>query len=136
MQSWRDLADRDCRQLLTYRCSITDGQRTAYANPARRVHLTRATTVGWRAARRLQADDARRGWFSPASPKIWLACARLYRDGQSRPLSTKISTMRRPSPGVSVDLHSYAGAIHAFNAIPDAVLSQRFNGGLLAAAAR
>src|SRR3546814_10776042 len=37
--------------------------------------------------------------------------------------------------GVPVDLHSYAGAIHAFNAIPGAALSQRFNGGLLAAAA-
>src|SRR3546814_17227972 len=42
---------------------------------------------------------------------------------------------RLVAAGVSVDLHSYAGAIHAFNAIPDAALSQRFNAGLLAAAA-
>ena len=42
---------------------------------------------------------------------------------------------RLTAAGVPVELHSYAGAIHAFNAIPDAPLSQRFTAGLLAAAA-
>ena len=42
---------------------------------------------------------------------------------------------RLAAAGVPVDLHSYAGAIHAFNAIPTAAISQRFTAGLLAAAA-
>ena len=41
---------------------------------------------------------------------------------------------RLAAAGVPVDLHSYAGAIHAFNAIPTAAISQRFTAGLLAAA--
>ncbi len=65
-----------------------------------------------RCAARLVLAEPCRGSVEPA--------ARLYRNRQPRPLLRRKSRLCAPARrgGVPVDLHSYAGAIHAFNAIP------------------
>src|SRR3546814_11857545 len=75
-------------------------------------------------------DDARRGWFSPslAGDLAGLPPAYIATGSLDLFFDENLDYARRlVAAGVSVDLHSYAGAIHAFNAIPDAALSQRFN---------
>lgn len=130
-------------QLLTYpMLDYRTGSETCpYANPATGEFIwTRASNrFGWRALQGdYKADDARRGWFSPSLAEDLAGLPPAYIATGSLDLffDENLDYARRlVAAGVSVDLHSYAGAIHAFNAIPDAVLSQRFNGGLLAAAA-
>lgn len=130
-------------QLLTYPMldHRTGSDACPYDNPATGEFIwTRASNrFGWRALRGdYKADDARRGWFSPSLaddlsnlPPAYIATGSL-----DLFFDENLDYARRlVAAGVPVDLHSYAGAIHAFNAIPDAALSQRFNGGLLAAAA-
>ena len=130
-------------QLLTYPMldHRTGGDACPYRNPVTGEFIwTRASNqFGWRALQGDYAiDDARRGWFSPSLaedlsdlPPVYIATGSL-----DLFFDENLDYARRlVSAGVPVDLHSYAGAIHAFNAIPDAALSQRFNGGLLAAAA-
>ena len=130
-------------QLLTYPMldHRTGSEACPYNNPTTGEFIwTRASNrFGWAA---LQGDykaaDARRGWFSPSLagdlsnlPPAYIATGSL-----DLFFDENLDYARRlVAAGVPVDLHSYAGAIHAFNAIPDAALSQRFNGGLLAAAA-
>lgn len=130
-------------QLLTYPMldHRTGSDACPYDNPTTGEFIwTRASNrFGWRALRGdYKADDDRRGWFSPSLaddlsnlPPAYIATGSL-----DLFFDENLDYARRlVAAGVPVDLHSYAGAIHAFNAIPDAALSQRFNGGLLAAAA-
>jgi len=130
-------------QLLTYPMldHRTGGDACPYRNPATGEFIwTRASNrFGWRALQGDYAiDDARRGWFSPSLAEDLSNLPPAYIATGSLDLffDENLDYARRlVAAGVPVDLHSYAGAIHAFNAIPDAALSQRFNGGLLAAAA-
>ena len=130
-------------QLLTYPMldHRTGSEACPYNNPTTGEFIwTRASNrFGWAA---LQGDykaaDARRGWFSPSLAEDLSNLPPAYIATGSLDLffDENLDYARRlVAAGVPVDLHSYAGAIHAFNAIPDAALSQRFNGGLLAAAA-
>ena len=130
-------------QLLTYPMldHRTGGDACPYNNPTTGEFIwTRASNrFGWRALQGdYQANDERRGWFSPSLAEDLSNLPPAYIATGSLDLffDENLDYARRlVSAGVPVDLHSYAGAIHAFNAIPDAALSQRFNGGLLAAAA-
>lgn len=130
-------------QLLTYPMldHRTGGDACPYDNPATGEFIwTRASNrFGWRALQGdYKADDARRGWFSPslADDLTGLPPAYIATGSLDLFFDENLDYARRlVAAGVPVDLHSYAGAIHAFNAIPDAALSQRFNGALLAAAA-
>lgn len=130
-------------QLLTYPMldHRTGSDACPYDNPATGEFIwTRASNrFGWRALRGdYKADDARRGWFSPSLAEDLSNLPPAYIATGSLDLffDENLDYARRlVAAGVPVDLHSYAGAIHAFNAIPDAALSQRFNGGILAAAA-
>ncbi len=130
-------------QLLTYPMldHRTGGDACPYNNPSTGEFIwTRASNrFGWRALQGdYKIDDARRGWFSPSLAEDLSNLPPAYIATGSLDLffDENLDYARRlVAAGVPVDLHSYAGAIHAFNAIPGAALSQRFNGGLLAAAA-
>ena len=130
-------------QLLTYPMldHRTGSDACPYANPTTGDFIwTRPSNrFGWRALQgSYTIDDARRGWFSPSLAEDLSNLPPAYIATGSLDLffDENLDYARRlVAAGVPVDLHSYAGAIHAFNAIPDAALSQRFNGGLLAAAA-
>ena len=130
-------------QLLTYPMldHRTGGDACPYRNPMTGEFIwTRASNrFGWRALQGdYRADDERCGWFSPslAGDLTGLPPAYIATGSLDLFFDENLDYARRlVAAGVPVDLHSYAGAIHAFNAIPDAALSQRFNGGLLAAAA-
>lgn len=130
-------------QLLTYPMldHRTGSETCPYNNPTTGEFIwTRASNqFGWAALQGdYKADDARRGWFSPSLAEDLSSLPPAYIATGSLDLffDENLDYARRlVAAGVPVDLHSYAGAIHAFNAIPDAALSQRFNGGLLAAAA-
>ncbi|WP_338425890.1 alpha/beta hydrolase [Sphingopyxis kveilinensis] len=130
-------------QLLTYPMldHRTGGDNCPYANPVTGEFIwTRAANrFGWAA---LQGDygldDERRGWFSPSRADDLSCLPPAYIATGSLDLffDENLDYARRlVAAGVPVDLHSYAGAIHAFNAIVDAPLSQRFSSGLLTAAA-
>lgn len=130
-------------QLLTYPMldHRTGGDACPYNNPSTGEFIwTRASNrFGWRALQGdYKIDDARCGWFSPSLAEDLSNLPPAYIATGSLDLffDENLDYARRlVAAGVPVDLHSYAGAIHAFNAIPGAALSQRFNGGLLAAAA-
>ncbi|KQZ73993.1 arylesterase [Sphingopyxis sp. Root214] len=130
-------------QLLTYPMldHRTGSDACPYKNPTTGEFIwTRASNrFGWAALQGdYTADDARRGWFSPSLAEDLSGLPPVYIATGSLDLffDENLDYARRlVAAGVPVDLHSYAGAIHAFNAIPDAALSQRFNSGLLAAAA-
>ncbi|AJA11078.1 lipase 2 [Sphingopyxis fribergensis] len=130
-------------QVLTYPMldHRTGGGDCPYQNPTTGEFIwTRASNrFGWRALQGdYQIDDDRCGWFSPSLAKDLSKLPPAYIATGSLDLffDENLDYARRlVAAGVPVDLHSYAGAIHAFNAIPDAALSQRFNGGVLAAAA-
>lgn len=129
-------------QLLTYPMldHRTGSDDCPYRNPTTGEFIwTRASNrFGWRSLRGdYSADDARRGWFSPSLAEDLSGLPPAYIATGSLDLffDENLDYARRlVAAGVAVDLHSYAGAIHAFNAIPDAALSQRFNAALLAAA--
>ena len=130
-------------QLLTYPMldHRTGSDACPYENPTTGEFIwTRPSNrFGWGALQGdYQADDARRGWFSPSLAEDLSNLPPAYIATGSLDLffDENLDYARRlVAAGVPVDLHSYAGAIHAFNAIPDAAISQRFNGGVLAAAA-
>jgi triacylglycerol lipase len=130
-------------QLLTYPMldHRTGGDACPYRNPTTGEFIwTRASNrFGWRSLQGdYRADDARRGWFSPSLAEDLAGLPPAYIATGSLDLffDENLDYARRlVAAGVRVDLHSYAGAIHAFNAVPGAALSQRFNAGLLAAAA-
>lgn len=99
-----------------------------------------ANQVGWSALRGdYQPDDHRKGWFSPALadtleglPKTWLGTGSL-----DLFLDENLDFARRLiAAGVPVELHSYPGAIHAFNAVPGAALTKAYARDLLGAIAR
>ena len=130
-------------QLLTYPMldHRTGGDDCPYNNPMTGEFIWTRTSnrFGWRALQGdYKADDDRRGWFSPSLAEDLSNLPPAYIATGSLDLffDENLDYARRlVAAGVPVDLHSYAGAIHAFNAVPDAALSQRFNGGVLAAAA-
>jgi acetyl esterase len=130
-------------QLLTYPMldHRTGGDACPYANPTTGEFIwTRASNrFGWRALKGdYAADDARKGWFSPSLtddlsnlPPAYIATGSL-----DLFFDENLDYARRlTAAGVPVELHSYAGAIHAFNAVPDAGIAKRCNDGLMAAAA-
>lgn len=85
------------------------------------------------------ADDDRKGWFSPALaddlaglPPTWIGTGSL-----DLFLDEDLDyALRLVKAGVPVELHSYPGAIHAFNAIGEATTAKAFTRDLLGAIAR
>ncbi|WP_077145731.1 alpha/beta hydrolase [Sphingopyxis sp. KK2] len=130
-------------QLLTYPMldHRTGGDACPYANPNTGEFIwTRASNrFGWGALQGdYAADDDRKGWFSPSLaddlsnlPPAYIATGSL-----DLFFDENLDYARRlTAAGVPVELHSYAGAIHAFNAVPGAAIADRCNAGLMAAAA-
>jgi triacylglycerol lipase len=85
------------------------------------------------------ADDAHKGWFSPSLaedlsglPPTWIGTGSLdlFLDEDLE------YAVRLVKAGVPVELHSYPGAIHAFNAITEATTAKAFTRDLLGAIAR
>lgn len=113
-----------------------------YANPATGefVWTRESNRFGWAALRGDYAvADDRKGWFSPALaddlsglPQTWLGTGSL-----DLFLDENLDYARRLiAARVPVELHSYPGAIHAFQAIAGSHLAQAFSRDLLAAMAR
>jgi triacylglycerol lipase len=130
-------------QLLTYPMldHRTGSDACPYANPTTGEFIwTRASNrFGWTALQGdYAADDDRKGWFSPSLagdlsnlPPAYIATGSL-----DLFFDENLDYARRlTAAGVPVELHSYAGAIHAFNAVPGAAIADRCNAGLMAAAA-
>ena len=102
---------------------------------------TRASNhFGWECLRGdYAADDARKGWFSPSLaddlaglPPSWIGTGSL-----DLFFDEDLDYARRlVDAGVAVELHSYPGAIHAFNIMVDAHIAQNFNRDLMSAIAR
>lgn len=95
---------------------------------------------GWTALRGdYAADDERKGWFSPALaedlsrlPPTWLGTGSL-----DLFFDEDLDYARRlVAGGVPVELHSYPGAIHAFNIVAEAAISQAFNRDMMSAVVR
>lgn len=113
-----------------------------YANPATGefVWTRESNRFGWAALRgNYAADDHRKGWFSPSLaddlsglPQTWIGTGSL-----DLFLDENLDYARRLiAAKVPVELHSYPGAIHAFQAIADSHLAQAFSRDLLGAMAR
>ncbi len=113
-----------------------------YGNPATGEFVwTRAhNRFGWEALRGdYAAEDAHKGWFSPALaedlsglPPTWIGTGSL-----DLFLDEDLDyALRLVKAGVPVELHSYPGAIHAFNAIAEATTAKAFTRDLLGAMAR
>ena len=113
-----------------------------YGNPATGEFVwTRAhNRFGWEALRGDYAPaDAHKGWFSPALaedlsglPPTWIGTGSL-----DLFLDEDLDyALRLVKAGVPVELHSYPGAIHAFNAIAEAATAKAFTRDLLGAMAR
>ena len=130
-------------QLLTYPMldHRTGSDACPYANPTTGEFIwTRASNrFGWSALQGdYAADDDRKGWFSPSLaddlsnlPPAYIATGSL-----DLFFDENLDYARRlTAVGVPIELHSYAGAIHAFNAVPGAAIADRCNAGLMAAAA-
>jgi triacylglycerol lipase len=130
-------------QLLTYPMldHRTGSDACPYANPNTGEFIwTRASNrFGWKALQGdYAADDARKGWFSPSLAEDLSGLPPAYIATGSIDLffDENLDYARRlTAAGVPVELHSYAGAIHAFNAVPDAAVAQRCNAGVMAAIA-
>ncbi|WP_422061557.1 alpha/beta hydrolase [Sphingopyxis sp.] len=130
-------------QLLTYPMldHRTGSDGCPYGNPTTGEFIwTRASNrFGWKALRgNYAADDARKAWFSPslADDLANLPPAYIATGSLDLFFDENLDYVRRlTAVGVTVELHSYAGAIHAFNAVPGAAISERCNAGLMAAAA-
>lgn len=99
-----------------------------------------ANRFGWDALRGdYRADDARKGWFSPALaddlaslPPTWIGTGSL-----DLFMDENLDYARRLiAAGVPVDLSCHAGAIHAFNAVTESRLARDLRRDLLAAVAR
>ncbi len=131
-------------QFLTYPMldHRTGGPDCAWNNPATGEFIWTRTSnrFGWAA---LQGDyamqDARKGWFSPALaeglndlPPCWIGTGSL-----DLFLDENLDYARRlAAAGVPVELHVYPGAIHAFNAVQQATLTQSYLRDLLSAIGR
>ena len=120
----------------------TGSEECPYANPVTGefVWTRESNRFGWSALRGdYAANDHRKGWFSPSLaddlsglPPTWIGTGSL-----DLFLDENLDYSRRLiGAGVPVELHSYPGAIHAFQAIADSHLAQSFNRDLLSAVAR
>lgn len=95
---------------------------------------------GWEALRGdYAANDEHKGWFSPSLaddlaglPPTWIGTGSL-----DLFLDEDLDyALRLVKAGVPVELHSYPGAIHAFNAMAEAPTAKAFTRDLLGAIAR
>ena len=99
-----------------------------------------ANRFGWEALRGdYTPDDARKGWFSPAlaDDLSGLPPTLLLTGSLDLFFDEDLDYARRlVDAGVPVELHSYAGAIHGFNVVQEAAISQAFTRDLLGGIAR
>jgi triacylglycerol lipase len=99
-----------------------------------------ANRFGWEALRGdYTPDDARKGWFSPAlaDDLSGLPPTLLLTGSLDLFFDEDLDYARRlVDAGVPVELHSYAGAIHGFNVVQEAAVSQAFTRDLLGGIAR
>ena len=99
-----------------------------------------ANRFGWEALRGdYAAEDARKGWFSPALAEDLSALppTLLLTGSLDLFFDEDLDYARRlVDAGVPVELHSYPGAIHAFNMMAEAGISQAFNRDLAGGVAR
>jgi acetyl esterase/lipase len=120
----------------------TGSEDCPYGNPTTGefVWTRESNRFGWSALRgSYGADDERKGWFSPSLagnlaglPQTWIGTGSL-----DLFLDENLDYARRLiAAGVPVELHSYPGAIHAFQVIAEGHLAQSFNRDLLGAIAR
>lgn len=120
----------------------TGGPDCPYANPTTGefVWTRESNRFGWGALRgAYQADDHRKGWFSPSLaenlaglPPTWIGTGSL-----DLFLDENLDYARRlVSAGVPVELHSYAGAPHAFQLVATATVAKAFYRDLYGAIAR
>lgn len=125
--------------MLDHRTGSDDCQ---YHNPATGEFIwTRdANQIGWEALRgNYTPDDNRKGWFSPALagdlsslPPTWIGTGSL-----DLFFDEDLAFARRlVASGVPVELHSYPGAVHAFNAVTAAGIARAFTRDLLSAITR
>ena len=95
---------------------------------------------GWEALRGdYPAEDARKGWFSPAlaDDLSGLPPTLLLTGSLDLFFDEDLDYARRlVDAGVPVELHSYPGAIHAFNMVAEAAISQAFNRDLMGGVGR
>ena len=131
-------------QFLTYPMldHRTGSNACRYSNPVTGefVWTRQANQIGWEALRGdYQPSDHRKGWFSPTLaddlaglPPTWIGTGSL-----DLFLDENLDYARRLiAAGVPVELHSYPGAIHAFNAVASSAISQAFSRDLVSAIAR
>ena len=89
-----------------------------------------ANRFGWECLRGdYVPDDARKGWFSPALAEdlSGLPPTLLLTGSLDLFFDEDLEYARRlVDAGVPVELHSYPGAIHAFNIVQEAAVSQAF----------
>ena len=99
-----------------------------------------ANQFGWNALRGdYPAEDARKGWFSPAlaDDLSGLPPTLLLTGSLDLFFDEDLDYARRlVDSGVPVELHSYPGAIHAFNMVAEAGISQAFNRDMAGGIAR
>lgn len=99
-----------------------------------------ANRFGWEALRGdYPAEDARKGWFSPAlaDDLVGLPPTLLLTGSLDLFFDEDLDYARRlVDAGVPVELHSYPGAIHAFNMMAEAKISQTFNRDMVGGIAR
>jgi len=130
-------------QFLTYPMldHRTGGDDCCYNNPTTGEFIwTRASNrFGWGALKgAYEPTDERKGWFSPSLaedlsglPPTWIGTGSLdlfYDEDLDY-------ARRLVAAGVPVELHSYPGAIHAFNAVAGSRLAQAFGRDLMGAIA-
>jgi acetyl esterase len=131
-------------QFLTYPMldHRTGGEECLWGNPVTGEFIwTRASNqFGWQALQGgYELDDNRIGWFSPARaesleglPPCWIGTGTL-----DLFLDENLDYARQlTAAGVPVELHTYPGGIHAFNAIADSRLAKAFSRDLAEAIGR
>ncbi|MGN6496875.1 MAG: alpha/beta hydrolase fold domain-containing protein, partial [Tsuneonella sp.] len=120
----------------------TGGPECQWKNPSTGefIWTPEGNRVGWGALKGdYAANDERKGWFSAALaddlsglPPTWIGTGSL-----DLFFDEDLDYARRlAAAGVPVELHSYPGAIHAFNVMAEAGVSKRFSADMLGAAAR
>ena len=104
------------------------------------VWTRKSNQFGWEALRGdYPVDDARKGWFSPAlaDDLSGLPPTLLLTGSLDLFFDEDLDFARRlVDAGVPVELHSYPGAIHAFNMMAEAAISQAFSRDMMGGIAR